>query len=79
MVNPDDCPHGPHRGPEGPNEDLDQCTVCWSLSHCMRPEGETYGHHLPDCSLPVRHESHCRPGGSGHPPAPLIRGYWPAS
>lgn len=46
-------------------------------SWSMRPLGETYGTHLPDCSLPVRHESYCLPGGAGHPPAPRIRGYWP--
>lgn len=71
------CPAAPHRGPEGPNEDLDLCRHCMSPSHRLRPEGETYGHHLPDCSLPLRHPSYCRPGGAGHPPAALIRGYWP--
>ena len=76
----DNEPYGPcdrvHRPPEGPNEDIGQCR-CWRLTFEMRPEGETYGHHLPDCSLPLRHESYCRPGGDGHPPAPTIRGYWP--
>jgi hypothetical protein len=68
------CPYGPHRGPQGPNEDLSVCRVCWSPSWEMRPEGQTFGHHLPDCSLPLRHESYCEPGGEGHPPAELIRG-----
>lgn len=70
------CPDGPHRGPEGPNEDVDQCRKCWSLSWRLRPEGQTYGEHLSDCSLPVRHESQCKPGGDGHPPAAKVRGYW---
>lgn len=71
------CPDAPHRGPEGPNEDIHQCPTCLAPSHRMRPEGQTYGLHLPDCSLPERHPSYCQPGGDGHPPAPLIRGYWP--
>lgn len=37
------------------------------------------GTHLPDCSLPPRHESFCQPGGAGHPAAPQVRGYWPAA
>jgi hypothetical protein len=67
-----DC--GPHRGPEGPSEDIAQCWTCWSMSYAMRPERETWGHHLPDCSLPIRHESYCKPGGTGHPDAAVIRG-----
>lgn len=73
------CPRGPHRGPQGPNEDLSQCAACWAPSWELRPPGETYGTHLPDCSLPARHESYCQPGGAGHPAAPRIRGYWPAA
>lgn len=72
----DTCPHAPHRAPEGPNEDVGQCPWCWSLSWELRPEGQTFGHHLSDCSLPVRHESYCQPGGSGHPPAETVRGYF---
>jgi hypothetical protein len=72
-----ECPDGPHRPPQGPNEDLAQCPTCWGLSHEMRPDGETYGDHLPDCSLPRRHEGYCQPGGPGHPTAAKIRGYWP--
>ncbi len=71
---PADCPNGPHRGPQGPNEDLSVCLTCWSPSWEMRPEGETFGHHLPNCSLPLRHESYCLPGGSGHPAGSHIRG-----
>jgi len=71
------CASGPHRGPAGPNEDLDQCGFCWSVSYVLRPEGETYGLHLPDCSLSERHEGHCAPGGSGHPRATTIAGYFP--
>lgn len=77
FVDPRHCPSSPHRGPEGPNEDLSQCPTCWSPSHAMRPDGETYGVHLPDCSLPSRHASYCEPGGNGHPAAPKVRGYWP--
>lgn len=69
-----ECPDGPHRGPEGPNEDLSQCLRCLSPSWSMRPEGEEFGRHLVDCSLPRRHESVCKPGGSGHPDAEVSRG-----
>lgn len=65
-----------HRYPEGPNEDVGVCE-CGRVTWELRPEGQTFGYHLPDCSLPLRHVSYCRPGGDGHPPAPLIRGYWP--
>lgn len=74
----DACPDGPHRSPEGPNEDLAQCTKCWSPTYAMRPDSETYGEHLPDCGLPLRHASYCKPGGAGHPRATKVRGYWPA-
>jgi hypothetical protein len=70
------CPR-PHRWPEGPNEDMGSCPLCWSGTWELRPEGETYGHHLPDCSLPRRHERNCVGGGAGHPPAAKIRGYRP--
>lgn len=66
-----------HRGPEGPNEDFGSCTQCGAISWELRPEGQTYGHHLPDCALPNRHERYCVSGGNGHPSAALIRGYWP--
>jgi hypothetical protein len=75
---PDQCPHGPHRPPSGPNEDIAQCRACGSISWALRPEGETYGQHLPDCSLPERHENECAPGGTGHPKARLVRGYFPS-
>ncbi|AMS02708.1 hypothetical protein BJD55_gp058 [Gordonia phage Yvonnetastic] len=68
------CPKGPHRGPQGPNEDVSVCDVCWMMSYSMRPEGETFGWHIADCSLPVDHESYCVGGGDGHPPARKIRG-----
>lgn len=72
-----DCPGGPHRWPEGPNEDAGQCPTCFAVMHEMRPPGETFGLHLPDCSLPIDHASYCYPGGTGHPPAAVIRGHWP--
>lgn len=69
------CPDiAKHRGPEGVNEDIATCFRCNSFSYSMRPEGETWGNHLPDCSLPVRHESYCVGGGTGHPPSKEIRG-----
>lgn len=71
------CPHGPHRGPQGPNEDLSQCSRCWAPSWSLRPPGETIGLHAADCSLPERHERECVGGGHGHPPAKVVRGYWP--
>lgn len=78
LIDPSECPDGPHRGPQGPNEDVGQCSKCWSISYWMRPENEEYCGHIADCSLPRRHESYCQPGGSGHPPAEKVRGFWPA-
>lgn len=72
--NPSACPEAPHRGPQGPNEDLGVCWLCGTPSFTRRPEGETFGNHSDDCSLPIWHESYCQPGGNGHPPAPMIRG-----
>jgi hypothetical protein len=69
-----ECPDGPHRGPEGPNEDIGQCGKCGSGTFRMRPPGETFGTHADDCSLPIDHQSFCAPGGSGHPKAERIRG-----
>jgi hypothetical protein len=71
------CPDGPHRGPQGPNEDFGQCPTCGSITWAKRPAGETFGWHADDCSLPVDHESFCESGGDGHPAAPVIRGFWP--
>lgn len=71
---PHECPDAPHRGPQGPNEDMSQCHRCLSLSWRLRPEGETFGHHLDDCSLPLRHEGYCVGGGDGHPVAEKVRG-----
>lgn len=73
-VPPDECPDRPHRGPQGPNEDLNVCLRCGSPSWMFRPVGETFGEHLPDCSLPYWHESYCLPGGSGHGPSRVVRG-----
>lgn len=64
----------PHRGPQGPNEDIGQCPVCWSITAALRPENETFGLHLPDCSLERRHRGYCVGGGKGHEPAEVIRG-----
>lgn len=75
MDRPDECPNGPHRPPEGPCEDIGQCQLCLSMSFSMRPPGECYGEHAPDCSLPERHESYCVGGGQGHSKAEVLRGY----
>ena len=72
---PETC-HLQHRWPEGSNEDVGPCRGCGELSWELRPDGEPYGDHLPDCSLPRRHERGCEPGGAGHPRAAKIRGYW---
>ena len=48
-----------HRGPQGPNEDVATCFRCNYISFKMRPEGETFGEHLPDCVLPINHQSYC--------------------
>lgn len=77
-IPPDECPdQAKHRNPEGPNEDMGLCRLCRWPTFEMRPEGETYGDHWPDCSLPIRHERECVGGGAGHPRARKIRGYWP--
>ena len=70
----DDCPYAPHRGPEGPNEDLAQCWECGSISYARRPQGEEFIGHIKDCSLPQDHLSYCKPGGKGHPPPFKRRG-----
>ena len=74
---PATCPDGPHRGPQGPNEDLSQCGRCLTPSWSMRPENEQIGLHADDCSLPRRHEGYCIGGGEGHAPTDVVRGYWP--
>jgi len=70
-----ECDAGEHRGPEGPNEDLAQCPLCWSVTFSRRPDGETFGNHTDECSLPSEHLSFCVSGGSGHPPASKARGW----
>lgn len=30
---PAECPHGPHRGPEGPYEAAAMCARCWGPDH----------------------------------------------
>lgn len=73
---------GPHRAPEGPCEDIGQCNTCKRPTFAMRPPGECYGHHAPDCSLPERHERGCVGGGNGHP-TKVLRGWpeftWPST
>lgn len=69
-------PCSEHRQPEGPNEDIGWCSKCQRPVGVLRPQGETYGLHADDCSLPNRHRGRCVGGGDGHPPAELIRGWW---
>lgn len=69
-----DCPDGPHRGPQGPNEDVGQCWRCFMPIGVMRPTGEEFGGHIPDCSLEQGHPGYCAPGGSGHPAPRVPRG-----
>lgn len=76
-TNPSACPDGPHRPPMGPNEDIAQCWRCGMPTFCMRPANETIGMHADACSLPVDHQGYCESGGEGHPPAEVVRGYWP--
>lgn len=71
------CSCTEHRGPEGPNEDMGWCSVANQPTYSMRPENEEIGLHADDCSLPRRHNSYCKGGGKGHPPAEVVRGYWP--
>jgi hypothetical protein len=74
----DECPdRDDHRVPEGPNEDMSVCRWCRAFTYELRPDGETYGDHLEDCSLERRHKGRCVGGGQGHVSAPVIRGYWP--
>lgn len=56
----------PHRGPQGPNEDMGVCSKCWGMSWALRPDDESFGWHISDCSLDLRHESYCVGGGNGH-------------
>lgn len=68
-----------HRWPAGPNEDIGVCPECWTPIGVLRPEGESFGWHTDDCSLPLRHPGECEGAGAGHvlPPGTKIRGYWP--
>lgn len=74
FTNPDQCPEQPHREPQGPNEDIAQCGRCGAPTWSLRPDGEEFGGHLPDCSLPRRHTGYCTPGGNGHPEPRVRRG-----
>lgn len=64
-INPSECTED-HPDLAGPNMDIGQCARCWMPMGAMRPDGESYGWHLDDCSLPMRHAGYCEPGGSGH-------------
>lgn len=66
-ITAENCPYGPHRGPQGPNEDLAQCFHCGTISHRMRPWGDTFCGHLDECGLPIWHASLCAPAELPHP------------
>ncbi len=53
------------------------CPECGAVIGVMRPDNEQYGLHLDDCSLPLRHPGYCKPGGTGHAPVEIVRGFWP--
>jgi hypothetical protein len=55
-----------HANLGGPNMDIGQCPKCWAPMGVMRPDGESFGWHTEDCSLPMRHAGYCKPGGKGH-------------
>lgn len=55
-----------HSGPAGPNEDIASCPTCWGPMGVLRPDGESFGWHIPDCSLEMRHRGYCIGGGTGH-------------
>ena len=76
-VNPLDCTED-HPPIAGPNMDMGQCGQCWMPVGVMRPEGETFGWHVDDCALPLRHPGLCAHGGEGHaiPEGVRIRGYF---
>ena len=42
-----------HSGPQGVNEDIGSCPKCWGPVGVLRPDGESFGWHLDDCSLPI--------------------------
>jgi hypothetical protein len=64
-IDPSQCTRE-HPRIAGPNMDIGQCELCWMPMGVMRPEGETFGWHSSDCSLPMRHPGNCAPGGAGH-------------
>jgi hypothetical protein len=75
IIKGSDCHDHVHRDPQGPNEDTGGwCVKANRPMFAIRPAGETFGHHIEDCSLPIDHLSYCVGGGTGHPPAKLIRG-----
>lgn len=64
-ISPSDCTQS-HPELAGPNMDIGQCADCWMPVGVMRPDGESFGWHIADCSLPMRHPGYCTPGGNGH-------------
>lgn len=62
---PEECEYE-HRGPQGPNEDISVCNQCGMPTFSRRPVGESFGWHIADCSLPMRHLGYCVGGGEGH-------------
>lgn len=75
-VSPTTCKYGPHRGPQGPNEDLAQCFRCGAVSHRMRAWGDTFGAHSIDCGLPIWHGDYCSRANVPHVTSALVRLAW---
>lgn len=42
-LHPRDCPNGPHRAPEGPEEVLAMCYLCWSPTWAPRGQRRLWG------------------------------------
>lgn len=73
----DNCPSRDRHGvPMGPNEDLGQCGICHMPIAVLRPYGDSFGWHTPDCSLRMLHAGRCVGGGRGHevPEGWVVRG-----
>lgn len=66
LIDTKDCPRE-HPEVAGPCMDVGVCPDCWMPIGVMRPQGETFGFHAEDCSLPERHYGYCVGGGTGHP------------
>lgn len=75
LIEGNTCKDHLHGFPQGPNEDMGGfCMKSGQGIRTMRPDGETFGDHLPDCLLSIKHPGYCEGGGKGHTSARTIRG-----